>query len=45
MFGRRPGGRCVTLKYTFDERSEDGLYCASSLERLRELLEKPDLLG
>ncbi len=36
--------RRVVLKYTYDERTEDGLYCARSLEILRELLEKPSLL-
>lgn len=38
------GRRVVTLKYTFDERVEDGLYCARSLERLRELVEAPEQL-
>ncbi len=38
------GRRRVVLKYTYDERTEDGLYCARSLEILRELLEKPSLL-
>ncbi len=35
------GRRRVRLKYSYDERVEDGLYCAKSLERLRELIEKP----
>lgn len=35
-------GRVVTLKWTFDERMEDGLYCARGLERLRELVENPE---
>jgi hypothetical protein len=39
------GRRVVTLKWTYDERVEDGLYCARSLERLRELLENPDKLA
>jgi hypothetical protein len=39
-----PGSRRVTLKWTYDERVEDGLYCARSLERLRELLENPEKL-
>ena len=39
------GRRCMTLKYTYDERVEDGLYCARSLERLRELLENPKELA
>lgn len=34
----------VALKWTFDERVEDGLYCARSLERLRELLDHPEKL-
>jgi hypothetical protein len=39
------GGRVVTLKYSYDERVEDGLYCARSLERLRELIENPEKLA
>jgi hypothetical protein len=39
------GHRVVTLKWTYDERVEDGLYCARSLERLRELLENPEKLA
>lgn len=35
------GVQRVTIKYSYDERVEDGLYCATSLERLRALLEKP----
>jgi hypothetical protein len=38
------GVRRVVLKWTFDERIEDGLYCARSLERLRELLAHPEKL-
>ncbi len=38
------GVRRVPLKWTFDERVEDGFYCARSLERLRELLEHPEKL-
>lgn len=30
-----------TVKYTFDERIEDGLYCAQSLELLRRMVEDP----
>lgn len=34
------------LKYTFDERTEDGFYAARALERLKGLLEHPrELLG
>ena len=29
------------LKYTYDERTEDGFYCARALERLKHLLEHP----
>ncbi len=39
------GRRVVTLKYSYDERVEDGLYCARSLERLRELVESPEKLA
>ena len=39
------GRRVVTVKWTYDERVEDGLYCARSLERLRELLENPEKLA
>ena len=35
------GRRRVTLKYTFDERVEDGLYCAAGLNLFAELLRKP----
>jgi hypothetical protein len=38
------GRRVVTLKWSYDERVEDGLYCARSLERMRELLAKPEAL-
>jgi hypothetical protein len=38
------GGRKATLKFTYDERIEDGLYCARSLDRLRELIEHPEKL-
>lgn len=44
----RPAGdgrRVVALKWTYDERVEDGLYCARALERLRELLESPEKLA
>lgn len=32
--------RRLPLRYTFDERIADGLYCASALEELRDLLER-----
>jgi hypothetical protein len=42
---RDPSGRChATLKWTFDERVEDGLYCARSLARIQELLAHPEKL-
>jgi len=31
----------LPLKYTFDERIEDGLYCAAALDALRDFLESP----
>ncbi len=31
----------LTLKYTYDERVEDGLYCATSLELLKQRIEDP----
>ena len=36
------GRRQVTLKYSYDERIEDGLYCARSIEKLRGWLENPE---
>jgi hypothetical protein len=39
------GHRIATFKWTFDERVEDGLYCAHSLDRLRELLADPGKLS
>lgn len=38
------GGRCMTLKFSYDERIEDGLYCARSLDIIRELIESPEKL-
>lgn len=35
---------CV-VKYTYDERVEDGLYCAAALDHLRVLLEDPQAAG
>lgn len=32
--------KLVTVRYTFDERIEDGLYCARALERLRDIVEQ-----
>jgi len=31
----------LTLRYTFDERVEDGLYCARSLQLLAQRIEDP----
>jgi len=31
----------LTLRYTFDERVEDGLYCAKSLQLLKQRVEDP----
>lgn len=38
-----PGGTktVCSIKYTFDERIEDGLYCAQSLEIVKRLVEDP----
>jgi len=33
-----------TLRYTYDERIEDGFYAARALERLQALLEDPERL-
>jgi hypothetical protein len=33
-----------TLRYTYDERVEDGFYAARALERLEALLEEPEQL-
>ena len=38
------GARVVPLKWTFDERVEDGFYCARSLERLAEIFAHPEKL-
>jgi hypothetical protein len=32
----------ITLRWTYDERIEDGFYCAQSLEKIRERLEAPE---
>jgi len=31
----------VTIRYSFDERVEDGLYCAKALQLLQQRLENP----
>lgn len=33
----------VTIRYTFDERITDGLYCMKALEHLKEMLENPEI--
>jgi hypothetical protein len=38
------GRRRVELKWSYDERIEDGLYCARSLELLRGWVEAPESL-
>jgi hypothetical protein len=38
------GRRVLTLKWTYDERVEDGFYCARALEHLGRMLEKPETL-
>ena len=38
------GRRFVSLKFTFDERTEDGLYAGRGLARVRESLEHPEKL-
>ncbi len=38
------GRRTVTLKWSYDERVEDGLYCARSLDIIRELIAAPEKL-
>jgi hypothetical protein len=39
------GRRRVTVKVSYDERIEDGLYAMRGLERLRELVESPEKLA
>lgn len=36
--------RLLTIKYTFDERIEDGLYCARALDLVREAVESADMI-
>jgi hypothetical protein len=42
--GRLEARRVATLKYTYDERIEDGFYCARAVGRVKELLEEPEKL-
>jgi len=39
--GRIESRRVSTLKYTYDERIEDGFYCARAVNLVKELLENP----
>ena len=39
--GRIVAQRVATLKYTYDERVEDGFYCARAVSRMKELIEHP----
>jgi hypothetical protein len=43
--GRIAARRVSTLKYTYDERVEDGFYCARALSRMKDLLERPEQLA
>jgi len=40
----REGKRVIEVKYTFDERVEDGLYAARTLEGIKQALETPESL-
>lgn len=42
--GRIVARRVATLKYTYDERIEDGFYCARAVARMKQLLEEPESL-
>jgi hypothetical protein len=42
--GEKAGRRVMTLKWTFDERIEDGFNAARSLDLVRERLENPEKL-
>jgi hypothetical protein len=39
--GRIVARRVATFKYTYDERVEDGFYCARAVSRIKELIEHP----
>jgi hypothetical protein len=39
--GRERADGVLPLRFTFDERIEDGLYCLKALERLQQMLEDP----
>ena len=43
--GRAVVRRVAALKYTYDERIEDGFYCARAVARMKELLERPEALA
>ena len=40
--GRVVARHVSTIKYTYDERVEDGFYCARAVARVQELLENPE---
>lgn len=37
--------RVSTFRYTYDERVEDGFYCARAVARVKQMLENPELLA
>lgn len=41
---REDGRRCVTVKYSFDERINDGLYAAIGLRAVKRRMENPEML-
>jgi hypothetical protein len=43
--GRIVAKRVATIKYTYDERVEDGFYCARAVSRMKELIEHPEQLA
>jgi hypothetical protein len=40
--GKPVGRETVQVRWTFDERINDGLYCAGSLQIVRDVVERPD---
>jgi hypothetical protein len=43
--GRPVVRRTATMKFTYDERVEDGLYAAGALAELQRMVEQPDAVG
>ncbi len=41
---REDGEKCMTVNYSYDDRIEDGLYAAISLDSIKESLENPEKL-